>query len=64
MKLSDDYRAKLRLWVANPKVCPLPAFRLYVRFSPQRFKSYAEMNEWKRSLIREQARATAKASHE
>ena len=60
MKITDDYSAKIKLWAANPKVHPLPPFKLAVTFSPQKFSSHAEMNEWKRKLILEHARALAK----
>lgn len=50
-KLTDDYTAKIRLWAANPRIWPLPPGPPIPRFSPQKFNSYEEMNEWKKNLI-------------
>lgn len=50
-KITDDYRAKIRMWAANPQVIPpLPLPKL-PKFSRQKFNSYEEMNEWKRQLL-------------
>ncbi len=57
MKISDDYRAKIRLWAANPVVLPAPPPKL-PRFSSKRFSSHAEMNRWKRELLRQIAKET------
>jgi len=59
MKITDDYNAKIRLWAATPQATPelpgpkLPAFR------PQRFRTHAEMNAWKESLLRKTAQMSA-----
>jgi hypothetical protein len=50
-KITDDYLAKVRLWAANPRVIPLPPGPKIPHFPPQRFRSHAEMNEWKRLLF-------------
>ena len=57
MKISDDYQAKLRLWARQPVVVPLPPAPALPRFTAQKFRTHEEMNQWKRSLLREVARA-------
>lgn len=57
MKLTDDYQAKVRLWAAHPRVVPLPPPPPLPKFRPQKFRTHAEMNAWKESLLRELARA-------
>ena len=59
MKITDDYRAKYRLWAANPHVVPEPAPVRIPHFKSRRFSSHAEMNAWKSSIIRELARAAS-----
>jgi len=56
MKATDDVQAKIQFWVAEaakpgfrPLPCPEPE-SLPV-FSPQRFSSYAALNEWKRGYL-------------
>lgn len=56
MKITDDYKAKIRLCAANPRVVPLPPGPPIPKFPPQKFNSYEEMNRWKAALIRECAR--------
>lgn len=57
MKHSDDYKAKIQLWVEKTIVLsllpcpPLPPFRSI------KFRSYEEMNQWKRQLLRDIATA-------
>jgi hypothetical protein len=53
MKISDDYRAKLKLWVLNPRVEALPKIRGIPAFHGRKFSSYAEMNGWKEGLLRQ-----------
>jgi hypothetical protein len=55
MKVSDDYKAKVRLWAERPTVMPLPPPPRLPRFAAQRFSSHAEMNRWKQALFREVA---------
>ena len=57
MKISDDYHAKYRLWAGDPRVVSAPAPVRLPHFKSRRFSSHAEMNEWKRSLLREFAQA-------
>jgi len=59
MKLTDDYKAKIKLWVANPRVMPLPPGPPVPRFRPQKFSSYEEMNRWKKALLTQMAREAA-----
>jgi len=59
VKISDDYRAKLRLWARQPVVVPLPPAPALPRFTAQKFRTHQEMNEWKRILLREVARTAA-----
>lgn len=57
MKHTDDYKAKLRLWVEQPIVLsllpcpPLPPFRSV------KFRTHEEMNQWKSELLRHIASA-------
>jgi hypothetical protein len=56
MKYTDDYRAKVKVWAANPQVVPMPKMVGVPRIGSRKFNSYAEMNAWKRERIREIAR--------
>jgi hypothetical protein len=59
MKISDDYKAKIRIWAAEQRVLPpLPGPPLPT-FAKQTFSSHAEMNEWKRKLLKEIAAQAA-----
>jgi hypothetical protein len=59
MKASDDYRAKIRMWAAAPRVVPpAPGPRL-PPFRAQRFASHEAMNRWKAELLRELARSVS-----
>ncbi len=62
MKITDDYKAKYRLWAANPRVIAAPAAPKLPKFASRKFSSHAEMNEWKRGLLLELARSAP--SHE
>lgn len=57
MKITDDYKAKYRLWAANPQVIAAPAPPKLPTFASRKFSSHAEMNEWKRDLLRELAQS-------
>jgi hypothetical protein len=60
VKITDDYKAKIRLWAANPRVEPLPtALPVLPRFRAKKFANHEEMNRWKRSLLAQIARAHA-----
>ena len=56
MKITDDYKAKLRLWVVNPTVAAPPPPQSLPRFRAQKFQTHAEMNAWKQALLRQLAR--------
>jgi hypothetical protein len=51
MKITDDYKAKIRLWAASPKVVPAPPPQKLPAFGSQRFESHAQMNAWKKTLL-------------
>jgi len=53
MKVTDDYKAKTRLWAEHPKVvAPTPGPPL-PRFKAMKFRTHMEMNHWKAALLRE-----------
>jgi hypothetical protein len=56
VKFTDDPKAKIRIWAANPKVVPVPFFPGYPGFRSRRFNSHEELNAWKRDRILELAR--------
>ena len=60
MKITDDHRAKIRLWVLNLTVAPAPRPPVLPKFSPQRFSNHEEMNRWKKELLRQLARESAR----
>ena len=57
MKISDDYKAKFRLWAANPQVTPAPPPARLLGFKSKRFSSHLEMNTWKDEWLRQLARS-------
>ena len=56
MKASDDYNAKYEIWARESKVYPLPAMSGLPRFRAKKFRSYAEMNAWKKNFLERIAR--------
>jgi len=56
MKISDDYKAKQRLWIAASQVAPLPKGPPLPPFGSRRFRSHEEMNRWKKELLAQCAR--------
>jgi hypothetical protein len=57
MKITDDYKAKIRLWAASPQVVPDNPPKNIPKFGCKKFQSYAEMNAWKKSLLLEMAKS-------
>jgi len=57
VKISDDYRAKVKLWARQPRVEPLPPGPRLPKFNARKFRTHEEMNRWKQSLLREMAKA-------
>lgn len=55
MKVTDDYKAKFRLWAEKPVVVPLPEFQKLPAFESRKFRSHEEMNRWKESLFKQLA---------
>jgi hypothetical protein len=55
VKISDDYRAKVRLWAMRPAVVALPPGPTLPGFTAQKFHTHAELNQWKKSRLRELA---------
>ena len=51
MKISDDYSAKIALWIKNKKVYPLPKMEGFPSFKSKKFNSYEEMNQWKEQMF-------------
>ncbi len=60
MKVTDDYRAKVRLWAQQPRVVSLPSVPPLPKFGSQKFRTHEEMNLWKEALLREVARNVAR----
>jgi hypothetical protein len=56
MKITDDHEAKYKLWARNPRVMSTPPPVHLPNFKSRRFASHSEMNEWKRSVLKERAR--------
>jgi hypothetical protein len=56
VKISDDYRAKVRLWAMRPTVVPLPPVAPMPKFTALRFATHEELNQWKQSRLLELAR--------
>jgi hypothetical protein len=56
MKVSDDYSAKIALWIKNAKVHPLPKMEGLPLFRSKKFNSYEEMNPWKKELLQKIAK--------
>lgn len=55
-KTSDNYQAKVRLWVRNLRVARIGVVPVLPRFGSVRFNSYEAMNAWKREYLRALAR--------
>jgi len=57
MKITDDYKAKIRFWAENPTVAPLPAPPRLPEFTSKKFRNHSEMNQWKKELLLQLARS-------
>jgi hypothetical protein len=55
VKITDDYKAKIKLWAANPPVMPDHRPKNGPKFKAQKFSSYDEFNAWKDALWKEWA---------
>jgi len=51
MKYTDQYAAKLEIWARECKVHPLPKIARLPRLPSKKFRSYTEMNVWKKDLL-------------
>jgi hypothetical protein len=51
MRIKDNYNAKYDIWAEKPVVVNFPQMILPFKFSAKKFKSYKEMNDWKKELI-------------
>ena len=60
MKVTDDYKAKTRLWAEHLKVVALPPGPPLPRFASKRFRTHTELNRWKARLLRQTAREAAR----
>ncbi len=47
----DSREQKIRLWLKNPPRMEFPEPANLPSFPPQSFRSYAEMNAWKREYL-------------
>jgi hypothetical protein len=56
VKISDDYNAKFAIWTRDPQPQPEMKGPSLPKFSPKRFSSYEEFNQWKLDLIRQMVR--------
>jgi len=50
-KNTDNYLAKVAIWISEPKVYPLPEFSGLPRFGSRKFDSYEEFNSWKKEFL-------------
>jgi len=58
MKVTDDYRAKYRLWAQEAPKIPAGAPVRIPGFKSKRFAGHAEMNAWKASVLHLLAQTT------
>jgi hypothetical protein len=57
MKVTDNYRAKIKLWVSTPAIVDWEQPEGLPVFGHKRFDSLDEMNAWKREYLLEIARS-------
>ena len=53
VKITGDYKAKLKVWALDLKVCRMPEAVGLPYFGHKRFNSHKEMNDWKREYLAE-----------
>jgi len=53
IKKTDNYSAKVEIWIRDPKVYPLPKYSGLPKFGSRKFDSYKEFNAWKKILLDE-----------
>jgi hypothetical protein len=53
MKVTDEYKAKTKLWAEHPKVVAPPPGPPLPQFGSRKFRTHAEMNRWKAELRRQ-----------
>lgn len=58
-KITDDYRAKIRLWAMHPTVLAAPPPPKLPKFGSKKFSDHQAMNRWKKELLGELARQIA-----
>ena len=51
MKRTDDFGAKLLIWAEERKVYPMPKAVGIPHFGAKKFRSYDELNAWKKDLM-------------
>ena len=56
MDYTAAVKGKLRIWAKNPQVVSMPQIANLPHFGKKSFRTYSEMNEWKKTLLRELAR--------
>jgi len=56
VKITDDYNAKLKIWAQEARVVAMPSPKGIPTFTCQRFSSGAEMNAWKKELLKKIAK--------
>ena len=56
MKQTDNYKAKLKIWVEEGQVVRMPRAINLPPFKCKRFSSGTEMNAWKKEYLAEIAR--------
>ena len=56
MKISNNYKSKLKIWASDNRIVALPKAVGFPQFGCKRFSSGYEMNAWKKEMLTETAR--------